>query len=216
MSLKPTYCLIAASSPHSNIVGPPFSNLPQPNLAIADTGSTAHFATITAPVINQRTTVTPITIRNPNGSVMTSTHEAELDLPMLPLAARRVHIVPALACPSLLSMGQFCDAGCTVHFTAEQVTVALADSILLTGHRDPTTKLWHLSLPTSTPTPPPSHTAHAAIGSATPADLVAFAHAVLEESTAALTISPYDEASPKEDSSTYCTTHWKYNTRQLH
>ena len=27
---------------------------------------------------------------------------------------------------------------------------------------------------------------------------------------------PYDGASPKEDPSTCCTTHWRYNTRQLH
>jgi hypothetical protein len=50
-------------------------------LAIADTGSTAHFGTIDAPVINIRPTRHPITIQNPNGSLMVSTHEAELDLP---------------------------------------------------------------------------------------------------------------------------------------
>ena len=76
-------------------------------------------------------------------------------------------------------MGQFCDAGCTVVFTPEQVTITLANSILLTGQHDPTTRLWHLSLPTSLPTTPPSYAMHAAIGSMMPADLVAFTHAAL-------------------------------------
>ena len=107
---------------------------------------------------------------------MTSTHEADLDLPMLPLAARHVHIVPDLACPTLLSMGQFCDSGCTAIFNADNVTISLDDTVLLTGHRDCTTKLWHLSLPGPDPVP---HCANAAIGAATPADLVAFAHAAL-------------------------------------
>jgi hypothetical protein len=148
-------------------------------LAIADTGSTAHFGTIDAPVINKRPTLNPIFIRNPNGDIMKSTHEAELDLPMLPPAARHIHIVPALASSSLISMGQLCDAGCTIAFTATEVTVAVNDAIVLTGHRTPDTRLWHFPLPTPAPTPSLCHSAMASIGSATPADLVAFAHAAL-------------------------------------
>ena len=111
---------------------------------------------------------------------MTSTHEAELDLPMLPPAARHIHIVPDLASSTLLSMGQFCDAGCTVTFTAAIVEIYHNDTLILVGHRSPATTLWHLSLPTN-PIPPAvsSHTALATVGSATPAALVAFAHAAL-------------------------------------
>jgi hypothetical protein len=54
---------------------------------------------------------------------MHSTHEAELDMPMLPAATKQVHIVPELATHTLLSIGQLCDAGCDVAFTAEEVTV---------------------------------------------------------------------------------------------
>ena len=111
---------------------------------------------------------------------MTSTHEGELDLPMLPPAARHIHIVPDLASTSLLSMGQFCDAGCTVTFTATAVEVLYNNAIILRGHRSPDTTLWHLSLLSNPEVPPvPSHTALAAVGSATPAELVAFAHAAL-------------------------------------
>jgi hypothetical protein len=52
---------------------------------------------------------------------MYSTHEAELDLPSLPLAARHVHIVPTLSTHSLLLIGQLCDAGCEVTFDATTI-----------------------------------------------------------------------------------------------
>jgi hypothetical protein len=148
-------------------------------LAIADTGSTTHFGTIDAPIINKRPTLNPIFIRNPNGAIMKSTHEAELDFPMLPPAARHIHIVPALASSSLVSMGQLCDAGCTIAFTAIEVTVSVNNTIVLTGHRTPDTRLWHFPLPTPAPAPSLCHSAMASVGSATPAELVAFAHAAL-------------------------------------
>ena len=125
---------------------------------------------------------------------MYSSHEAELDLPSLPLAARRVHIVPALQTASLLSMGQLCDAGCTVTFDAKSVSVHLGTKCLLTGRRTPDTGLWHLSLNTPSLAPMPIAPAHipiapapapllhhsyATVQSATPAELVAFAHATL-------------------------------------
>jgi hypothetical protein len=118
---------------------------------------------------------------------MYSTHEAELDLPSLPLAARRVHIVPALHTSSLLSMGQLCDAGCIVTFDATSVTVHLANERILEGIRTPETGLWQLSIvPTSPPppllqqsTPLLLHQSFSAVHSATPSELVAFAHATL-------------------------------------
>jgi hypothetical protein len=141
---------------------------------IADTGSTAHFCTIDTPVINQRIAKHPISIRNPNGSVMQSTHTAELDLPHLPFLARQVHIVPALAHHSLISIGQLCDAGCDVTFDATTVTVHFENKTVLTGTRTKATKLWHLQVPS-----PSNHQANGAVGSATPAQQVAFAHATL-------------------------------------
>ncbi|KAI2502115.1 hypothetical protein MHU86_12345 [Fragilaria crotonensis] len=125
---------------------------------------------------------------------MYSTHEAELDVPALPLAARRVHIVPALAHVSLLSMGQLCDAGCRVTFDAVAVTVHLHEHLLLTGTRSLPTGLWHLSLvsPVADASDMPvtansatapflcsSSCSSTTVHSATPSELVAFAHAAL-------------------------------------
>ena len=179
----------------TNTVGPPPPTIIPPDFsAIADSGSTAHFCTISAHVINKRVTANPIGIANPNGAIMYSTHEADLDLPSLPLAARRVHIVPALQSASLLSMAQLCDAGCQVTFDATSVRVHLNDALLLTGIRAPATGLWHLNLTaeatetnalaeanelracTETPL---LHHSYAALHSATPAELVTFAHASL-------------------------------------
>ncbi|KAI2502231.1 hypothetical protein MHU86_12203 [Fragilaria crotonensis] len=92
-------------------------------------------------------------------------------------------------------MGQLCDAGCRVTFDAQSVHVHLNNQPLLTGSRDHTTGLWHLGLTAdtsdtvppvisdTTPSPgePPLLLQHsyAATHSATPAELVAFAHAAL-------------------------------------
>ena len=128
---------------------------------------------------------------------MYSAHEADLlYLPSLPLAPRRVHIVPALQTSSLLSMGQLCDADCCVTFDATSVHVHLNDRLLLTGTRAHPTELWHLDLiadiasPTNAaseeltaPSPwsgPASlHHSYNVSHTATPTKLVAFAHTAL-------------------------------------
>jgi Reverse transcriptase (RNA-dependent DNA polymerase) len=104
---------------------------------------------------------------------MTSSHTALLDIPALPLAARTVHIVPDLHDNSLISIGQLCDADCTVEFTKHDVAISYQNEPILTGRRSSPLGLWHLDLPSA------SHHANAAIGSASPADLVAFAHAAM-------------------------------------
>ena len=90
-------------------------------------------------------------------------------------------------------MGQLCDAGCVVTFDAMSVTVTLHNKVILNGIRTPATGLWHLSMvqpslppalpspPTVAPTisPPLLHQSYAAMHSATPSELVAFAHATL-------------------------------------
>jgi hypothetical protein len=104
------------------------------------------------PTINKQITNNPIAIYNPNGTVMYSTHTAELDIPALPLAARMVHIIPDLQPHSLLSMGQLCDAGCTVHFDATKVIIKYNGKPVLEGPRSTDTRLWHINTaPPQTP-----------------------------------------------------------------
>jgi hypothetical protein len=113
----------------------------------------------------------------PDGSTMSSMHEADLDIPSLPPAARKAHIFPGLTAGPLISIGQLCDSGCTPVFTpATKVSIKLNNQIILTGTPSPVTRLWNIDLP-MTPVPKPA--SNATIQSATPAQLVAFSHAAL-------------------------------------
>jgi hypothetical protein len=159
-------------------VGPPIQSLQlsgalPSSSAIAATGSTAHFFTTSSPVHNQVVSTQPHAICNPKGAIMHSTHEGESHVPGLPLAAQKNHIVAALTSHSLLSIGQLCDASCDVTFTASRVEVLFDDMMVLQGQRTPTTRLWHVDLPASSPL----DQANAAISTATPSKIVACARA---------------------------------------
>jgi hypothetical protein len=118
---------------------------------------------------------------------MKSSHTAYLDLPDLPLAARLVHIVPALTTKSLLSIPQLCSNGCTAELDSKTITIKYNDQVALAGTRCPTSGLWHIDISTPVPdnsipdttTIGPPFEANAAAGSSHPSDLVAFAHAAL-------------------------------------
>jgi hypothetical protein len=70
------------------------------------------------------------------------------------------HILPGLAQHSLLYVGQMCDSGCAVTFTATKVTVKNGASTL-TGERDQDSGLWRVPLETSLPLQiAPEHYAH--------------------------------------------------------
>ena len=159
---------------------------PTSSTLIADTGCSAHFCTPTHTLVNVQRTDVPVQIRIPDGTCMESTHHGELDIPALPVAARRAHIVPALTGQSLISIGQLCDAGCDVSFNATSVDIQLQGTPIFSGTRTPDTKLWTLTAspqPTVPVTAPVEQTynafANAAVGAPTASNLVTFAHAAL-------------------------------------
>ena len=85
--------------------------------AIADTAATGNYITEKCPVSNKRPSAHGVDVIIPNGSSMTSTHTALLQLPSeLLLGARKAHIFPALKLGSLISIGQLCDHDCTALF----------------------------------------------------------------------------------------------------
>jgi hypothetical protein len=77
-------------------------------------------------------------------------------MPSFPQAARLAHILPGLDQHSLLSVGQMCDSGCSVTFTASNVTVTNGHSTILTGERDKESNLWRVPLDPA----PPLHGGH--------------------------------------------------------
>jgi hypothetical protein len=113
-------------------------------------------------------------VKLPDDSIIESSHTCYLNLPNLPKQATKAHLFPALGNTSLLSISTLCDAGCEAIFRAHECLITFMGDTILQGDRTPATNsLWHIQLPT--------HQANLAMTtpSATPADLVAFAHASL-------------------------------------
>jgi hypothetical protein len=124
---------------------------PSPYTALLDSGCTSHFLLENAKCSKKKSTTTPLAVRLPNGDTITSTHTALLNMPVLPQAARQAHILPGLAQHSLLSVEKMCDSGCSVTFTASNVTVTNGESTILTGLRDKEFNLWRTPLDSTPP-----------------------------------------------------------------
>ena len=108
---------------------------------------------------------------------MHSSASGHLDIPALPTNAAKAHFFPELHPHSLLFIGQLCDPGCTATFHADTVTIDHQHKPILTGLRDPHTKLWHIPIQVKSP---PTHFANYTIHHPKhSADLGAFAHAAL-------------------------------------
>ena len=56
-----------------------------------------------------------------------------------------MNVFPDMA-SSLLSIGQLCDDGCIALFDKHQVAIIKDNAVILTGHRNPRTKLWMVDL----------------------------------------------------------------------
>jgi hypothetical protein len=81
----------------------------------------------------------------PNGDRIQSSHEADLLFKNLPNGSLRAHLFPHLQGQALLSIGVFCDAGCTATFTATTVQIIHQGKIVLEGARTPP-GLWSTNL----------------------------------------------------------------------
>jgi hypothetical protein len=92
--------------------------------------------------VNKRLTQNPVTVAMPNGTIIRSTHEADLNLPQLTPKARHIHLCPGLHSQPLLSMGQLCDAGCIVTFDKATFTITYNKLVIITGHRTAATLLY--------------------------------------------------------------------------
>ena len=115
--------------------------------AILDSGASSHFLCLDAPVTNKQPATNPITIVQPDGDVMVSTHTGDLDLPQLPQAARRCHILPAIKY-SLISVVKLCEAGCEVKFIKWGVGIETRyrGRLAMEGSLNKRTGLWMVPL----------------------------------------------------------------------
>jgi hypothetical protein len=120
---------------------------PQSNsTSLLDSGCTGKFLIANVHCKKKQLLESPLEVRLPNCAFIASTHTATLDLPSFPAAATQSHILPGLAQHYLLSVGQMCDSGCAVTFTANKVAVKHGDAKMLTATRDKDSDLWRVPL----------------------------------------------------------------------
>jgi hypothetical protein len=75
---------------------------------------------------------------------MTSTHEAELDFPMINAQAQHVHVVPGLRGCSLLSIARLCEYRYEVTFDKVTMRILQNGICILQGQRNPSNNLWKI------------------------------------------------------------------------
>jgi hypothetical protein len=124
----------------------------QANLAmtgVLDSGSSATFLSPNmtesdAPIRNIRKSENPLLVEMPDGEALRTSHECNMIIQDMPEAGTHVHILPGLKSGNLYSLATFCDAGCEASFTSSGVMITHGGKTILTGQRDPTSKLWNL------------------------------------------------------------------------
>ena len=115
-------------------------------MGIADAGATGHFLQPGTPAKTIRQTNNPISISQPDGGKLESTHEFDIDNPKLPQSARAAHIVLGLAHTSLISIKMLIDAGCKVTYDTKHVKVFYRRNVVWKGKSESLTRLWVLTL----------------------------------------------------------------------
>ncbi len=112
--------------------------------AFIDTAASKHLVTPTTQT-SEATSTETITVIQPGGGKMHSTHAVDLLLSKLPANARMAHSLPGLT-NNFLSVPVLCDAGCEVFFNATGCEVTLNADIILCGWCDPRHRLWRVRI----------------------------------------------------------------------
>ena len=121
--------------------------LPPSATAITDTDARVHFFMPEATVTNIDITAPTKVIGTASGELLKSTVSATMNLPGLPKGTETGHIMPTFT-NNLVSIGIFCDAGCTVTFTAAKVKVHdFKETLILEGPQEQAgAKMWRFNL----------------------------------------------------------------------
>jgi len=117
------------------------------HIAKLDSGASRHYLKPTHAkyLTNITTSRTNSSIILPNNETVQANIQGNLKIhPKLSAHASRALIVPKLTNESLLSVGQFCDDGCHVHFSKNNVHVLKNKQIVLQGRRNNKDGLWDI------------------------------------------------------------------------
>jgi hypothetical protein len=90
--------------------------------------------------------IEPIHVILPNWQAIISSHTALLPFPKLLAEGIQAHVFPQLRNHALISIGNLCDARCTVLFDQKAVKVNYNDELVLEGNRMPP-GLWSTTIP---------------------------------------------------------------------
>ena len=69
------------------------------------------------PSKNKKKTIIPLHVQLPNGTVLKSTHEGNIQLAALPKEATKAHVFPHITYGALILVAQLYDPGCIYTFT---------------------------------------------------------------------------------------------------
>ena len=79
-------------------------------MAIADSSTTCHFLQIQSECVDKQITNDGMQVKLLDGTIITSTHTALLNIEQLPMKARRAHLFPDIK-HALLLISMLCDEG---------------------------------------------------------------------------------------------------------
>ncbi len=114
-------------------------------MALINTAALCMLLTLRAPATATAKPHGSITVIQPGGDCMTTTHAVNLLLCNLPPEARLRHCLPGLV-NNLLSIAALVNAGCKVFFHRTGCKVAFDGTVILQGWHDPKNKLWHVKI----------------------------------------------------------------------
>ena len=116
-------------------------------IKVSYTGTTGHCLTLDSPCDNKQLAIHPLSIRMPNGDIITSTHTAILSKQDLPIQARKLHLFPGLN-NALLYIETLFDNGCQATFDDMSVLIFNKGSgkVIINRTRDPRTNLYMINL----------------------------------------------------------------------
>ena len=87
---------------------------------IPDSSASSHYLSINTPMLNPIKVLNPMAFQISNGGILTSSETYNIDLPVLPKAARQGHLIPGLDQRSLISIGKLSNHGYTTLFNKDR------------------------------------------------------------------------------------------------
>eukprot|EP00957_Ditylum_brightwellii_P074764 5681994-Ditylum_brightwellii.AAC.1 len=105
--------------------------------AIADTGCTGNYFSITAPAQIIQPDKNGISVTLPDGNHIKSTYKCDLPCDQLPSEVRKVCMFPQLRSGNLINIGKFCDHSYKAVFLEDTVGITnlTMNDVVLTGHQ---------------------------------------------------------------------------------